>query len=188
VGQSLWFASRATGLVSLPLLTASMVLGIAGAGRFASARWPRFTLAALHRNVSMLTVLFLLVHIVTAVVDPYAKIEWIDTVVPFVSSYQPFWLGLGAVAFDLIIALIVTSVLRLRIAPRTWRLVHWTSYACWPVGLVHGLGTSGGDADETWVIALNIVCALAVLASVAWRVSIGAHPDQARRAAAVGGR
>src|SRR5581483_7783042 len=113
---ALWFASRATGLVALPLLTVSLVLGIVGAGRAASPRWPRFALAALHRNISLLSVLFLAVHISTAIIDPYAGIGWLDAVVPFVSVYHPFWLGLGAVALDLMLALVISSLLRPRIS------------------------------------------------------------------------
>ena len=68
----------------------------------------------------------------------------VDVVVPFVGAYRPFWLGLGALALDLLAALIVTSLLRARIGLRAWRAVHWVAYACWPVALVHGLGT-GSD-------------------------------------------
>ena len=186
---ALWFASRATGLVALPLLTLSLVLGIVAAGRAASARWPRFTLAALHRNISLLCLVFLAVHVSTAIVDPYAGIGWLDAVVPFVSVYHPFWLGLGAVALDLVLALLVTSLLRTRISLRLWRAVHWAGYACWPIALVHGLGIGGKDAGLGWVISLNVTCALVVVAAVLARLRGGSHPDSAaRRAATLGGR
>ncbi|MGQ0479795.1 MAG: ferric reductase-like transmembrane domain-containing protein [Pseudonocardia sp.] len=187
--QALWFTSRATGLVTLPLLTLSVVLGVIGAARFATPRWPRFTLAALHRNVALLTLLFLAVHVASAVIDPYAKIGWLDTVLPFVSVYQPFWLGLGAIAMDLLLATAVTSMARSRISPRTWRAVHWAGYVCWPVAVVHGLGIGGADSSLSWVIALNVLCAAAVLAALVWRLRRQPHPDlTARRSATVGGR
>lgn len=184
MGQTLWFASRATGLVALVLLTASLALGVAMAGRAAGPRWPRFALGAVHRNLSLTTLLFLAVHVSTAIIDPYAKIGWLDAVVPFVSVYQPFWLGLGAVALDLMLAVLVTSVVRPRVGPRLWRAVHWSGYLCWPVAVVHGLGIGGKDSELGWVIALNAFCALVVLFAVFWRLRTrGTDPDHEARQA-----
>jgi len=176
IDHLLWYSSRATGLVSLLLLTTTVVLGALNGGRFSSAGWPRFAVAAVHRNLSLISVAFLAVHVTTAVVDPYAKIGWGDVVVPFGSVYQPLWLGLGAVAGDLFIALIVTSLLRSRIGARVWRAVHWTGYACWPVAVVHGLGIGGADRGSGWVLALDVFCVTAVLVAVGWRV-FAVHPD-----------
>lgn len=186
---ALWFASRATGLVALPLLTVSLVLGIVGAGRAASERWPRFTVAALHRNIALMSVLFLAVHISTAIIDPYAGIGWLDAVLPFRSVYRPFWLGLGAVALDLMLAVVITSLLRPRINLRVWRAVHWAGYACWPIAMTHGLGIGGKDSGLAWVLSLNVSCAAVVLVAVYCRLRGDRHPDSAaRRAATLGGR
>ena len=70
------------------------------------------------------------------------------------------------------IALTVTSLLRSRMGYRTWRAVHWTAYACWPVALLHGLGT-GTDTQVSWVLLLTLVCVAAVAALVAWRLAVG---------------
>ncbi|HEY1571076.1 MAG TPA: ferric reductase-like transmembrane domain-containing protein [Pseudonocardiaceae bacterium] len=177
----LWYASRATGLIALLLFTASVTLGALGGGRFVGARWPRFALAALHRNVSLLAVVFLAVHITTAVVDPYAGIGWLDSIVPFRSAYHPFWLGLGAVATDLTIAVVVTSLLRPRVNVRVWRWIHWASYACWPLAVAHGIGTTPADITMGWVLVVNVVCVLAVLVAVGWRAGTR-HPDTEARA------
>ncbi|HWN33313.1 MAG TPA: ferric reductase-like transmembrane domain-containing protein [Pseudonocardia sp.] len=186
---ALWFASRATGLVALPLLTVSLVLGIIGAGRGASERWPRFTVAALHRNIAMMSVLFLAVHVSTAIIDPYAGIGWLDAVLPFGSVYRPFWLGLGSVALDLMLAVLVTSLLRPRISLRLWRAVHWAGYGCWPIAVAHGLGIGGRDSGLGWVLSLNVSCVAIVLVALYCRLRGGRHPDSAaRRAATLGGR
>lgn len=185
--QTLWYASRATGLVALLLLTATLVLGITTAGRWASPGWPRFVIAAVHRNLSLLSVVFLGVHIASAVIDPYAGISWADAVIPFGSAYRPLWLGLGAVAFDLLLAVVATSLLRLRIPLRWWRGVHWSSYALFPLAIVHGLGTGGTDIGLGWILALATACVLAVALAVGWRIRV-THPDtQARRAAQLAG-
>src|SRR5581483_4638934 len=139
--RALWYLTRGSGLIALVLLTASVVLGVREVKRWATERWPRFMTAALHKNVSLLSVVFLGVHIATTVVDGFAPIGWLDAVVPFRSPYRPLWLGLGALSVDLLLALVVTSLLRARIGYRTWKAVHWAAYACWPVAVLHGMGT-----------------------------------------------
>ncbi len=166
----LWYLSRGTGVVTLLLLTASVVLGIMQVRRWAPNGSPRFVVVSLHRAVSLLVVALLTGHVLTSVLDSYAPIRLVDAVLPFAGSYRPIWLGLGAVALDLIIALTVTSLLRQRLGLRAWRAVHWLAYACWPVALVHGLGT-GSDARTTWMLAIVLACTIAVLGAIAWRLA-----------------
>jgi predicted ferric reductase len=168
-GPGLWYATRATGLVTLLLLTTAVLFGILTAGRFAGTTWPRFLTIGLHRNISLLAVAFLGLHVGTTVVDTYTSISLTDAFVPFLSSYKTFWLGLGAIAGDMFLALIITSLLRQRIGHRTWRVVHWCGYLCWPVALVHAAGI-GTDATRTWVFYLTIGCVAAVAAALAARV------------------
>lgn len=171
-GKALWYLTRGTGLMALVLLTASMLLGIVELKRWQSPRWPRFVTAALHRYLSLLSVAFVAVHVSTTVFDSFAPIGWLDTVIPFRSPYRPIWLGLGAVAVDLLIALVITSILRVRLGYGAWRIVHWAAYACWPVALVHGLGT-GTDIRHGWAIALNCFCLTVIVGAVWWRLSYG---------------
>ena len=166
----LWYLTRATGVVSLLLLTAVVLLGVTASLRVSSERWPRFLVAGLHRNLTLLALAFLAVHIGTTVADNYAPVTIKDVFIPFASAYRPIWVGLGTVAFDLLLALVATSLLRARVGVRLWRGLHWLAYVCWPIAVVHGLGT-GSDAKTTWMIMLTVVCvgsvALAVLARVA---------------------
>ncbi|MGH9064193.1 MAG: ferric reductase-like transmembrane domain-containing protein [Acidimicrobiales bacterium] len=168
----LWYLTRGTGLVALVLLTASVVLGILGTSRFARPGWPRFATQGLHRNVSLLVVVFLAVHILTAELDTFAPVGWLAVVVPFLSSYRAIWLGLGTLAFDLILALVLTSLLRARLGHRTWRAVHWLAYLSWPVALAHGLGT-GTDSRLGWVVFVTVACIAAVVVAGAWRLAHG---------------
>lgn len=189
MGQSLWLAGRATGLVSVPLLTLSVVLGLAGAARFTTAHWPRFTLAALHRNLSMLTVLFVGIHVSAALLRPGSQLRWLDAVLPFGSAYEhPVRLGLGTVALDLMLAAAITSVLRTRISPRAWSAVHSGAYAAWPVGVAHGFVAEGPDALRTWVIVLNALCVAVLAGAVVWRLMSDTHPDERARRVALSGR
>ena len=174
-GPGLWYVTRATGLVSLVLLTVSVLLGLLVAGRFASARWPRFLTQGLHRNVSLLVLVFLALHIGSTVLDTYTSISLAAAFIPFASAYKPLWLSLGAVALDLLIALIITSLVRGRLGYRAWRRLHWLVYACWPVAVAHGLGI-GTDRSATWVIALTLGCLGCVAVAGTWRVlTIGAR-------------
>jgi Ferric reductase like transmembrane component len=178
----LWFATRATGLTALVLLTVTVVLGVLTSVRFASPAWPRFVTVALHRNLSLLAATFTGLHVLTTVTDPYASISVVSVVVPFSSPYRRIWLGLGTVAFDLLLAVLITSLLRVRIGLRVWRLVHWAGYLCWPVALIHGLGT-GTDGAARWVLAVTAACALAVAAAGAWRLAAGWPAHAAQRVA-----
>jgi sulfoxide reductase heme-binding subunit YedZ len=170
--QVWWFATRSTGIAALVLLTASMVLGILTSSRFARPTLPRFVTMGLHRNVSLLVLVFLGLHIATSVADSYAPVTWLDAVVPFAGTYRPLWLGLGAMSFDLLIALTVTSLLRERIGYRTWRWVHWASYACWPTALLHGLGT-GSDSKLPLNLALTAGCVGVVVLALWYRLGAG---------------
>lgn len=169
MSHAYWYATRASGVVSLVLLTCVVALGIAGTLRLRSDRWPRFVVTGLHRNLTLLTLVFLTGHIVTTLLDSFTPIGLRDAFVPFLASYRPIWLGLGAVAFDLLLALTVTSLLRARVGYRTWRSLHWLAYAAWPVALTHGLGT-GSDARFGWMQALTVACLAFVAAAVARRL------------------
>ena len=167
-----WYLTRAGGAVSLLLLTATVVLGVVDVSRWSSERWPRFVLDGLHRNVSLLALMTLSIHIVSAVLDSFAPVRITDVVVPFVSAYRPLWLGLGALAFEILLAVTLTSLARMRLGHKTWRAVHWAAYACWPLALLHGLGT-GADTRSFWMLALSTACLTAVVIAAGWRTREG---------------
>jgi methionine sulfoxide reductase heme-binding subunit len=168
----MWYATRGAGIATLVLLTGTVVLGVATSVRFESPRTPRFVTATLHRNLSLVAVLLLAVHIVTTVLDPYAGITARDAAIPFIASYRPIWLGLGVLAAQILVAVALTSLLRRSIGPRAWRLIHWTAYASWPLAVVHGLGT-GSDAQAPWMLGLTGSCIAAVLGAIWRRVRTG---------------
>jgi len=178
----LWYATRATGLVALVLLTISMALGLLASVRYQRAGWPRFVTQGLHRNVSLLALAFTVAHILTSVLDSFVSIPIQDAVIPFIGSYRPIWLGLGAIAFDLMLALIVTSLLRTRMNYRVWQAVHWAAYLCWPVAVLHGLG-AGTDTPVRWVLVLTGACVVTVAGLTLWRLLRG-WPDRPLAAAA----
>jgi sulfoxide reductase heme-binding subunit YedZ len=180
-----WYLTRSTGAVALLLLTVAIVLGVLDVQRLSTPRWPRFIVDSLHRNVSLLAMVFLALHIITSVLDSFAPISLLDAFIPFGGSYRPFWLGLGAVSFDLLLAVTITSMLRQRMGYGTWRAVHWLTYASWPIALLHGLGT-GSDVKSTWLLVLSILCLAAVLGAVLARTIDGWPAHLRLRSAALG--
>ena len=165
-----WYLARGTGAVALLLLTGSVVLGILGSVRFTAPRWPRFAVDAVHRDVSLLVIVVLAIHIVTSVLDGFAPLSLLDGVIPFVTPYRPLWMGLGTLAFDLLLAIAITSLIRRRLGYGAWRAVHWLAYVSWPVAVLHGLGT-GSDVKQWWMLALTVACIVAVLMAVWTRIA-----------------
>ena len=166
---AVWDTIRATGVVALVLLTVTTVLGLVSASRGRTRRWPAFAQAELHKRASLFALVFLALHVASAVVDSYVHVGLPAVLVPFASTYRTFWTGLGTIAVDLLLAVAVSSALRTRIDPRTWRGLHWLAYGCWPVALAHALGM-GTDAAQVWMDAVAATCTVAVAAALAWRI------------------
>lgn len=166
---SLWYLTRATGLVALIVLSSTVVLGIVSSVGWTTERWPRFLSQAVHRNLSLFCLALVFIHVATTVADGYVPIGFADAVIPFRSPYRPIWVGLGACAFDVLLAVAVTSGLRRHIGFRTWRWVHWLAYLCWPVALIHGLGT-GSDTRLPGVQFVYLLCVVAVIGALGWRL------------------
>jgi hypothetical protein len=179
-GKTFWFVTRGLGVGALLLLTASVALGVLTTVRRRSVRWPRFLTAGLHRNLTLLAIGFVVAHVLTTLLDGYTSIGLKDAVIPFFSSYRPVWLGLGAIAFDLLLILVATSLLRERIGYRLWRYVHWLAYASWPIALVHALGT-GSDARVSWLRVVAVGCVAVVMLAALARFALGSGlPHSAR--------
>jgi sulfoxide reductase heme-binding subunit YedZ len=169
-GPWIWSASGATGVICLVLLSSVTILGVLVNRRGRLPGLPRFAVTGLHRNLSMLTVTFLGLHIGTAIADAHVYIPWFATFLPFTSGYERVWVGLGTVAVDLVAAVIVTSLLRDRLAPFVWKAVHWLAYAAYPVTVAHSFG-GHDDLQSGWLLALAVVTILAVVAAIGYRVS-----------------
>ena len=167
--QGLWFVSRGTGLALLAALSMVMVLGVAARLGSAPSRWPRFAIAELHRTLAMFSVAFLVLHVVTAILDPFVTIGWAATVLPFASGYRTLAIGLGALAVDLGGAVLLTSLGRGRLGYRAWRAVHWLAYLGWPVAFAHSL-TAGTDMRIWWVALIEWGCAAVVATAVVARI------------------
>lgn len=167
---ALWYISRATGVVALLLLTAVMLLGILVTRQKRLPGLPRFAVSGLHRNLSLLATAFVVIHVLTAVTDGYVTIPLTAAVVPFTSPYERFWLSVGAVAFDLMLAFVITSLLRRHMSRKAWRGVHLTAYLCWPIAWFHSI-FAASDMRHGFLFILAIVCVLVVACAAVWRLA-----------------
>src|ERR1700722_930844 len=169
-------ASAAAGGISLLLLTISVAAGVLISRRRDLPRALRYPSRKLHEYASLLALGFLALHIVLAISGRFSRIPWLAAVIPFAAGPDRLWLGLGAVAGDLLIAVVLTSVLRRRVGRRAWRLVHWSAYACWPAAEVHSLGLGIGiRAGRLFDLAIG--CLVVVLAAACWRLAgVRRHP------------
>ena len=182
LGQApLWYLSRSTGIVSFVLVTLTLCLGIASTQRaLASPRWPRFATQGLHRNVSLLALAFLGVHIVATVADGFVDISWWSVVVPGVSHYRGLWVALGTTAFDIVVALVLTSLVRARMSAATWRLLHYTAYLAWPLAWLHFLKTGTDAAHGHFGLWVAIAAAALVGMAVGARTTLRDDPVPVR--------
>ncbi|WP_217920759.1 ferric reductase-like transmembrane domain-containing protein [Miltoncostaea oceani] len=170
-GSAVWYLMRGSGVVSLILLTGVMALGVATVGASRLGALPRFATLALHRSLALMSVVFLAVHVASAVVDPYATVRLVDVLVPFAGRDQALALGLGTLALDLVVALAVTGALRTRMNRVAWRAVHWSAYALWPAAFLHALAI-GSDSATGWMRIVAVGCVTVIAGAVAWRILI----------------
>jgi methionine sulfoxide reductase heme-binding subunit len=168
--SAMWDLGRGTGVVALTMFTLAVVLGIlARSGREMPGLW-RFEISDLHRAAALTGVGLIIVHVGSMLLDPFAQLKLVDVVFPFLATYRPLWLGLGTLAFDLLVVVTAVSLLRQRVGPKVFRTVHWATYALWPLALIHALG-AGTNATTSWFRGLAAICVVAVGGAVWWRIS-----------------
>ncbi|WP_082176692.1 ferric reductase-like transmembrane domain-containing protein [Arsenicicoccus sp. oral taxon 190] len=170
MNEALWALGRGTGVSALVLLTLATVLGLVLGAGFRHRQLPRFALTEIHRRASLGATGLLLLHVVSLLLDPEAQLRLVDAVVPFLNARNPLWWGLGTLAVDLLLVVMISSLLRKHLRHSTWKALHWLAYALWPVALLHGIG-GGTDAATPWLRLTAICCSAAVGAAAAYRLT-----------------
>lgn len=165
-----WYAARAGGMVAYVLLTAVVLIGLAMSGKERLDGWPRFALEDVHRFGGALVGVFVSLHILTLAADSQAHLPLGSLLVPFVSSYRPFWTGLGIVSAELLLALAIANALRKRIGYRTWRRLHYLNFVVWIAATAHGIG-AGTDTGVLSFMAVYTAAIVSVVALTARRIS-----------------
>ena len=169
-----WITTRAAGVVALLASTASIVLGLALAGRIANKRRGMLGDAkVLHQTFGIATVVALAVHVIALAFDPWLKPALSELAIPFTLSYRPLWSGLGIIAGYGIIVLGMSGFLKERLGPK-WKLVHRFTGLAWVASIAHTIG-AGSDIGALWLTVVLVLCVVPVVGLTILRVS------QARR-------
>lgn len=167
--EALWALGRGTGITTLAFLTVSVALGIGTRSGRSLLALPRFAVTDVHRFAGLAATVLVALHLTLLFLDPYAQLRFVDFAVPFLGRYRPLWQGLGTLAFDLLAVVILTSLLRHRFGARTFRAIHWVTYALWPIALAHALG-NGTDVYHVWFLVFVCCCVATVSVAVVWRL------------------
>ncbi len=147
--QGWWLASRASGVVALVLVTLSVGIGLAMAGKVMRGPGLSRKLMALHEHTALAGLIAIAVHGIALIGDSWLKPGVAGVTVPFVIDYRPFFTGLGIIAGYLALLLGLSFYLRQRIGAKLWRKAHRATVAVWALGLVHAIG-AGSDATAIW--------------------------------------
>ena len=151
-----WDVARAGGFTAYVLLTLSVIVGLALSTQLQSpSRWPRLLNSELHNFLTLLSTIFLGVHVLAVVVDPFTHFGWNEILIPLASHYRTVWMALGIVALYLGIAIGISTLLRKRIGYSWWRRLHVLTLGIFALATVHGLGT-GSDTQTWWALGIYL--------------------------------
>lgn len=147
--KAYWYLSRGSAFVALSLLWLSMALGLLITNRMART-WPGVPVSfALHEFLSILGLGFALFHALVLMGDSYIGYTLAQVLVPFSSSYEPLWVGLGQVGFYTMLIVTLSFYVRSHIGQKTWRSLHYVSFITYLVALLHGIA-AGSDSSLPW--------------------------------------
>ena len=175
MGSVWWYVARSSGIVAWGLAALAVLWGLLLSTKVMGRRVRPNWLLDLHRFLGGLTVVFIAVHLVGLVLDPYVDFGAIQILVPFASNWKPVAVAWGVVAMYLLLAVELTSLVRSRIPKKWWRAVHFSSYAIFILGTVHLL-TAGTDRHSPVLLWTVVGTSVAVAAMTLVRVVTPREP------------
>ena len=185
----LWrYVTRASGIVAYLLLWLSMVLGLAVTSKFFDRLLDRVFTYDFHQFISLLSIAFVVLHVAVLLLDRYLPYSISQILVPFISPYRPFWVGVGVIGFYLTLLVTVTFYIRTRIGMRSFRIIHVLSLLGYLGAALHGI-YAGTDSPLPAVQLLYKGTALVVVfLTIFWLVLLGLRKMEARRLALAAAR
>ena len=186
-----WDVARAGGFTAYILLTLAVVVGLALSTQIQSPSfWPRIINSELHNFLTLLSTIFLGVHVLAVILDPFTHFGLNEILIPLASHYRPEWMALGIVGFYLGIAIGISTLLRKQIGYKWWRKLHVLTLAIFALTAIHGIGT-GSDTQTPWALAIYLV-SIALVSVLLYRRMFFSKPKNkhvpARPAAPVAAR
>jgi methionine sulfoxide reductase heme-binding subunit len=157
-----WDIARAGGFTAYILLTLAVIVGLALSTKIQSpGRWPRLLNSELHNFLTLLSTIFLGVHILATWIDPFTRFSWNEILIPLTSHYRPEWMAFGIVAMYLGIAIGISTWLRPHIGYKLWRQLHVLTLGVFALATIHGIGT-GSDTQTPWAMCIYLVSTVLV--------------------------
>jgi predicted ferric reductase len=152
-----WDVARAGGFTAYILLTLAVVVGLALSTQIQSpSRWPRLLNSELHNFLTLLSTIFLVVHVLAVWIDPFTNFGWNEILIPLASHYRSAWMAFGIVALYLGIAIGISTWLRPHIGYKLWRSLHVLTLGIFALATIHGIGT-GSDTQTPWALGIYLV-------------------------------
>jgi predicted ferric reductase len=167
-GHEFWYLTRATGLVSFVLLTASVSLGLLMTAK-ASSRLRRNAIYDIHRFLALLTLMLTVVHVFIVLPDDFIGFSVWELLVPFASPYEPGFMALGVLALYLMGVVVATFYMRPLVPYPVWRAVHYATFGVFVMALAHGIG-AGADSGTYWAQGMYFAGGGAVVVLLARRL------------------
>jgi predicted ferric reductase len=182
-----WDIARAGGFTAYILLALAVIVGLALSTQIQSpSRWPRLLNSELHNFLTLLSTIFLGVHILATWIDPFTKFSWNEILIPLTSHYRPEWMAFGIVALYLGIAIGISTWIRPLIGYKVWRKLHILTLVVFTLATIHGLGT-GSDTQTLWALGIYLVSTAVVGLLLCRRLYLARRKSKVARSGAHGG-
>ncbi len=173
-----WAIASAGGFTAYILLSLAVILGLALSLQLQSpARWPRLVNSEMHNFLTLLSLIFIVIHVLAVWIDPYTKFGWSAILVPFVSTYRPLGMALGIVALYLGIAVGISTWIRPYIGYKVWRSFHIVTLGVFALAALHGM-VAGSNSTNIWAVGMYVVSISTVSALFIMRLRKSAQPKR----------
>jgi sulfoxide reductase heme-binding subunit YedZ len=182
--QIWWYVTRAAGIIAYLLLWFSNILGLAVTSKYLDGMLDRLFTYDFHEFISLLAVAFTVLHVVVLMLDRYLPYSLAQVLVPFISPYRPFWVGVGVISFYFILLVTITFYMRNRIGRRTFRIIHVLSLVGYLGATLHGYYSGTDTALPSMQYLYDISGLAVVFLTVYWLVLLGLRNAERRRQAA----
>jgi hypothetical protein len=175
-----WNVARTGGFTAYVLLTLAVAVGLALTMQLQSpSHWPRLLNSELHNFLTLLSVVFVGVHILAVWIDPFTRFGWSEVFIPFVSHYRAIWMATGILALYLGIAIGISTWLRPLIGYTWWRRLHFMTLSVYALVTIHGIAT-GSDTQTWWGLAIYAGSIALVGGLLCWRLLVPVN-ERSRR-------
>jgi predicted ferric reductase len=180
-----WDIARAGGFTAYILLTLAVIVGLALSTQIQSpSRWPRLLNSELHNFLTLISTIFLVVHVLATWVDPFTRFGWNEILIPLTSHYRPEWMAFGIVALYLGIAIGISTWLRPHIGYKLWRQLHVLTLGVFALATIHGIGT-GSDTQTPWALGIYLISSILVGSLLCRRLFFSKGKSKPTRAHAI---